>query len=346
MKPPPALALIFRSLLLAGMLCGSAPVEAANPGSWPATEILHEWLAGAAPDNAWPDPGDLEPLAYLEALSPAVLIGPHPESPGPSLSKIAVYPPDHGYLRVARVDASLPPALAEALDNLVRSNACSGVVLDLRFADGLDFPAAAAAAGLLAHRPGVAITLGERRLPIETRAPPGLSIVIVLANGSTSGAAEAMAAGVRRTARMGLTLGQPTAGRAREYEEVSVPDGGLLRLGGPPALVEAAEGAAPLSPQGLKPDLTVAVSAADEALHFEDEYRRVARGRPTVSGLTTSRLNEAELVRRQRGLRVAVPAPEPAPLPVVQDPVLARALDLLSGVARGAAEPASGGLSR
>ncbi|MBX3743982.1 MAG: hypothetical protein KF833_01605 [Verrucomicrobiae bacterium] len=341
MNPP--FAFVLRPWLMVVVLFGALPLPADTAGSWPPVEVLREWLVGEAPDESWPDAGDLEPHAYLDALSPAVLMGPHPEALGPAVSRVAVYPTDHGYIRVARVDESLPLAMADALDSLARSNAWSGLVLDLRFAHGNDFLAATAVAAQVANRSGVALTVGERRLPIEPRAPEGLAVVLVLVNGSTRGAAEALAAGVRRSARMSLILGQTTAGQAREYREASVPEGGRVRLGGPPARVEGED---PLSPEGRVPDLEVAVSERDQELYFEDEYRRVMGGVPIASGPTTTRVNEAELVRRQRGLRASVPTQESEFGRPVRDPVLARALDLLGGIARGAAGPPEGGLSR
>jgi len=114
----------------------------------------------------------------------------------------------------------------------------------------------------------------------------------------------------------------------------------------------------------VKPDLEVAVSLPDERAYQTNEFRRVVEGQPAGSQATL-RLNEAELVRRRlsRGgdaegnphaptPRVArkpvrlrsEPAPAPEALPVVQDPALARALDLLSELSTPA--PPSEGDSR
>src|SRR5262249_22597872 len=106
-----------------------------------------------------------------------------------------------------------------------------------------------------------------------------------------------------------------------------------------------------LTSDGVVPDIIVAVAGADEALVFADPFAQLpgATLRVSSSGQTQAsaagrqarrRLNEAELVRLQReGLDAdeqapAVPRPsaDDSAGPVVRDPALARALDLLKGI--------------
>jgi hypothetical protein len=105
-----------------------------------------------------------------------------------------------------------------------------------------------------------------------------------------------------------------------------------------------------LPASGLKPDILVDVSPEDESVWFQDAYKLLPKaGRLTggtnslnlqVTNRPSRRLNEAELVRlRREGLLPdAEPtnAPtrrnEPAP-PIIHDPALARAIDLLKGLA-------------
>jgi hypothetical protein len=105
----------------------------------------------------------------------------------------------------------------------------------------------------------------------------------------------------------------------------------------------------------LKADIRVAVNPDDEKAYFEDAYKvlpkivRVADGSVTmtnVANLTVTnrparrRINEAELVRLLRSgqpieeefTQVPLRELEP-PKPVVNDPALARAIDLLKGLA-------------
>src|SRR5262249_19075021 len=100
--------------------------------------------------------------------------------------------------------------------------------------------------------------------------------------------------------------------------------------------------------QGIKPDIKVEVSQQAEQSYYADSFREVARATP-ASGtgvvLTNApsstnrtrrpRFNEAELVReRKLGalLDSDLEGTGEAEKPMVQDPVLARALDVLKGL--------------
>src|SRR5881394_598527 len=88
---------------------------------------------------------------------------------------------------------------------------------------------------------------------------------MVLADGDTSGAAEALAAALRFYDKA-LVIGQPTGGRAAEYSDLALPGGKILR-------VAVAEMVSPenrsLFPEGVKPDLPVEMSVADKLQIFQ-----------------------------------------------------------------------------
>jgi C-terminal processing protease CtpA/Prc len=170
--------------------------------------------------------------------------------------------------------------------------------------------------------------------------------VAVLVNRQTSGAAEALA-GVLRQAAAALVLGHRTAGQAMIAQEYPLKNGDRLRIRINP--VKLGDGSA-LSGDGLAPDISVDVSADDEQAYFADAYQqipRVALSANTQLALTNAgasrngrrtRFNEAELVRERRDGANSEPdvtvAREPeADVPTVRDPVLARALDVLKGLA-------------
>jgi hypothetical protein len=106
-----------------------------------------------------------------------------------------------------------------------------------------------------------------------------------------------------------------------------------------------------MSENGLKPDIAVAVSPADERAYYADAFKVIgptnllasAGGAPSSSDMATNpvmhrpRLNEAELVREHReglsGTDLTAVVPPEQEKPQVQDPALARALDLLRGLA-------------
>ena len=91
---------------------------------------------------------------------------------------------------------------------------------------------------------------------------------------------------------------------------------------------------------GLRPDIAIVVSAEDERSFFAEPYKTLA---PASSASATKkaggspvRITEAELVRRMKAgqnpdSEMVVSTPVSA-TPLVRDPALARALDLLKGL--------------
>jgi hypothetical protein len=230
------------------------------------------------------------------------------------------------------------------------TNDLIGVVLDLRRAQGFDHASAIAAAASLTHRPVAGVRVGDRELaaePVPGRKPLPLMILV---SRETRGAAEVLAAILRRGSTPSLLIGSTTAGQGRNYQTVSLSTGSRLRVAGSPVRLPGGDA---LPEAGLVPDLMVALDARDEQAYLENEFVRSANGRPaSVPG--SFRLNEAELVRRRSGIHPTPPpaggedpgpgrrpgrgrpdpsqTTDPAPSPAVQDPVLARALDLISGL--------------
>ncbi|MBI5775441.1 MAG: hypothetical protein HZA89_17110 [Verrucomicrobia bacterium] len=210
------------------------------------------------------------------------------------LGKPEVFESHFARLRVESVGAGLAESIREKIKPLAAEKPLKGVVLDLRFARGDDSTEAAMVAELF--------------LPASKSKDAFTMPVAVLMNRETSGAAEQIAA-LLREKHVALLLG-------------SRPAGG-----------------------GLQPDIAEEVSLADERIYFTNAYAEIPAAKSTNTAATVStnkpvpRLNEAELVRRQRegqardeDVPLAGPKVEPA-RPVVRDPVLARALDLLKGLA-------------
>jgi C-terminal processing protease CtpA/Prc len=170
--------------------------------------------------------------------------------------------------------------------------------------------------------------------------------VATLVNRETSGAAEAFAA-VLRQAGTSLILGGKTAGQAMIAQEYPLKNGQRLRIASGP--VRLGDGSV-LSSTGLKPDISVEVSPMAEQSYFADAFRELLKTNSLLAAnaqaATNSpagtnrarrpRFNEAELVRERKlgavldnDLENLSAEPEK---PIVQDPVLARALDLLKGL--------------
>ena len=134
--------------------------------------------------------------------------------------------------------------------------------------------------------------------------------------------------------------------------EYSLPDGQWLRIASAP--VKLGDGTA-LSAQGVKPDIEVTVDVEEERTYLADPFKELAS--PSVLAATPSSTNivangtnatrrrglsEADLVRARREgtsleftqfLADASPERTDPERPLVRDPVLARALDLIKGLA-------------
>ena len=189
-------------------------------------------------------------------------------------------------------------------------------------------------------------------LPISTAKTDAIHVpVAVLVNQQTAGAAEALAEALRE-ADAAVLIGSRTAGQAHVFKEFDLSNGQRLRIA--TGQVRVGKGK-PMSETGVVPDIDVAVPGEDEKVYFADAFKAPSRPAPLLratnsvarAGSTNRtarrRVYEADLVRMQReGLnpdeQEVAGAPgtrseEDASEPVVRDPALARALDLLKGIA-------------
>jgi hypothetical protein len=163
------------------------------------------------------------------------------------------------------------------------------------------------------------------------RDPAFRGLVMVLADGDTAGAAEAIAAALRFYDKA-LVIGQPTAGRAAEYSDLPLPTGKILRLA--VAEMVSPEGRS-LFPEGVKPDLPVEMSLADKRQIFQLSGEKgmnpfvYEAGRPHMNEAallagTNPEVEAVEAAQQRRGR-----APEKLP---PHDPVLQRALDVITSL--------------
>jgi hypothetical protein len=264
------------------------------------------------------------------------------------VSKAFVFDGDIAYLRVARVSDGVAAELRASYQQLGDSNKLKGVVLDLRFADGTDYAAAIAAAELFSLKKAAALDWGKGAQETKTGNELISVPLVVLVNGQTSVAAETLAA-MLREAGAGLILGNSTAGAAMLTQDFPLSNGATLRIATAAVKLNGGE----LSQ--IQPDIEVAVSAKDEQNFFADSYFVLPTTNSSVAGLASTnkavgmsasvrraRLTEAGLVRAHKqglnpddeeGMALNQPRETKPAAPVVNDPVLARALDLLKGLA-------------
>jgi hypothetical protein len=280
-----------------------------------------------------------------------------------------VIEPDIGYIRLADVGEQTPAGLDAELKKFSEAKV-SGCVLDLRFANGTNYAAAAAVAsrflpkdeelftmkraegGSETFRTGAATTLWSAQSDVP---------LLVLVNGQTRGSAEALAGALRAQDRC-ILIGGRTAGSAAAWDDVTLSDGRVLRVASAkivltPRIRASAEQTTNSSeqasadtnavvhstgseqavisifPGGLTPDVRVKIDAQVE--------RDVLLNAPTNVTLTASLqphqaqkwISEAELVKAFRGeaFQIDKAAAESEP-EKVRDVVLQRAVDVLKGI--------------
>jgi len=269
-----------------------------------------------------------------------------------ALSKTALYDNSYAYFRIGKVEGHLAEKLRATYEDLTQTNKAKvkGVILDLRFAGGNDFAAAAAAADCFLNSEQPLLQWGTGSASATKKTNAITVPVAILVNSQTTGAAEALAAALRE-ADIGLILGGTTAGQANIFKEFSLGNGEKLRIA--TAQVKLGNGT-PLA-HGLKPDIAVEESLADEKAYLEDPYKMLHASEPGTNESAANSIpsstnqpverpiNEAELVREKRAgersdegsadTEDASLVPEVPVPPIIADAALARALDLLKGIA-------------
>jgi len=287
---------------------------------------------------------DREASAALVARFGGRLLGPDESEPAPdsapALADKSRFDGGVLYVRIGQVGPALAPQLQAALEDSAWNTNAVGLVVDLRFAGGEGFESAGKTAALFADHPGDLLDWGAGSVRSDGRTPAWKKPVTVLVNGSTSGPAEALAA-VLRLETGAVLIGQSTAGQAAVHRDLPLEGGGRLRL--PVASVRLGNGEL-VPPRGLQPDITVRLTPQQERAYLADPFTAVVAGPASDSGTNRvastvtvrRRINEAELVRAQRDGTVpgdAKGGSGASAQRVVQDPVLARSLDLIRGLA-------------
>jgi hypothetical protein len=241
-----------------------------------------------------------------------------------------------GYVRVGSLNAANLQALDKSLSNFAAKNV-NALAVDLRASQATtDLPLAAEFAKRFCPKGKTLFTLRkpagrQDRVFSSDRDPAFRGLVMVLTDGDTIGAAEAIAAALRFYNRA-LLIGQTTAGRAAEYSDLSLPSGKILHV----AVAEmiSPDGRA-LFPEGIKPDLPVDMSMADKRQIFQLSGEKgmgpfvYEGGRPHMNEAallagTNPEVEAAEAAQQRRGR-----APEKPP---AHDPVLQRALDVVTSL--------------
>lgn len=327
---------------------GTCPGVQADTDQLPPFEEIYSLIRS---NLAWVNEKELNEAAvagFLEQLGHKVdLVDPskvHPEdTENTPLAKAEVYQNQFLYLRVHKVDSTLTQSIRENFLASHENRSLAGLIMDLRYAGGEDYEAIRSIASLFATKAQPILSWGETSLEItEPQTLTSLPLTVLI-NPQTQGAAEALAA-VLRHIQAALLIGSPSAGKAMVHQTLPLSTGHELRIAAHAVQLPNDQ---TLPSDGVKPDITVNIAADREAEYFEDPYAQLqvtTTGEQTPEGFyqlrPQRRINEADLIRQQRQRNGN--EPEPA-LPTVeegdgneprtvQDPVLARAIDLLHGL--------------
>lgn len=263
--------------------------------------------------------------------------------------------PDIGYVHLVVVAAPAVNAVDAELGRLADAKA-SGYVLDLRYANGDDYAAAAMiATRFLADgqelfrikratgadevfRAGA----GGTEAPVREPDAP----LILLVNSQTRGSAEALVGALRAQDR-GIVIGSLTAGSAVAWQDVPLQDGRVLRVASAKVVLQPADphgmSTPDVFPGGIAPDIYVAIDAAVERDVLFNVSTNVTLTVSLQPSTTKPRRSEAELVKAFRGEPLELGFPKVGEPPAegqdneeqvqaVRDVVLQRAVDILKGI--------------
>jgi hypothetical protein len=334
--------LFLALLILAGAFSSGAAITNNTPQFQEIYQILRAHLVGAT--DAELNQDSVEGL--LDTLRPRVVLltngaANSENTESAPVSKTEVFDGPVGYLRIDHVGENLADSILTSVKALQATNKLKGIVLDLRYAMGTNYAGAAAAADLFINQARPLLNWGNGVASSRQKSDALKLPVAILVNSGTSGAAEALAA-VLRSNDVGLLFGSTTAGNALVMKDFPLKNGDVLRVATAPVKLGNGE---TLSTNGIQPDIDVSVPPEAERDYYADSFyiapntNQLASGGNQTNAPQRIRLNEAELVREHRaGLDLEsgeiqpMGKPEPAPH-VVSDPALARALDLLKGLA-------------
>lgn len=240
-----------------------------------------------------------------------------------------------GYLRLGALTMGNLQAMDTALKNFAPQKV-DALIFDLRASPATnDFATAAEFAKRFCPKGKTLFVLRkpaakQERTFSSERDPTYQGLMIVLADGDTAGAAEALA-GVLRLYEKAMIIGQPTAGRAVEYSDLPLPSGKILRVAVSEAILPETK---PLYPEGVIPDLAVEMSAAEKRQVFQQSMiKGMSR---FVFETERPHLNEASLLAGTNPEIDAIAAAQQgraSEKETLHDSVVQRAVDLVTSLA-------------
>ena len=237
-------------------------------------------------------------------------------APHQPLARAEVIDPNIGYIRLSDVTDVAVSAFDVELRKFSDADV-NGYVLDLRFADGADYDAAAALAcrfvGDDKHLFGIKGGGPEPKVYSSGACATSVGDVakslrdaplLVLINGETRGAAEALA-GALHSHNRAILVGNKTSGTAASSRDIPLDDGRILRVATSKLVLPADQTKDTLTvdvfPAGITPDIVVKIDPQVERTAVLNSLTNVTLTASLQARELRKRIGEAELVRAFRG---------------------------------------------
>jgi C-terminal processing protease CtpA/Prc len=245
-------------------------------------------------------------LTADEAASNAVPVITPTTPPHEPLARAEVIDPNIGYIRIGDVTDDTAVDLDAELKKFAEEKV-TGYILDLRFADGTNYAAAAAVASRFLPAGENLFALkqakGESKPYRTVEAPHSLAAeladapLMLLVNGQTRGSAEVLAGALRAQDR-GIVIGGPTAGSAVAWEDVKLSDGRVLRLATAKITFPKDGG---VFPGGIVPDILVKIDPNTERDVVFNVQSNITLTASLLPHTKKKGYSEADLVKAFRG---------------------------------------------
>lgn len=281
----------------------------------------------------------LNPAAIQSVLAPlgtsVRLIEPENTQPQdiaikkPAINSVSLLDPAIGYLRLERLDEDIVSQFSKEINKMIKEGCVQSFILDLRFAQGLNYQLIAPIASLFLteSKPLFNIQRGSKSQNFLANPPaaPNRFPLVVLINNSTKQAAEILSAVLQEQGRAILLGRSATAGQVYEATDVKLSGGQILRF---------ATGKIGLALKGdlflknIEPDVTINFDEKLEKEIFEKPFA------PPLLHLEPRYYSEAILTGKSLvpPINKEKNKSQPPESPSNKDLVLLKAIDLLKSI--------------
>ena len=331
-------------LLLLGVIYSYSVRLEANTNTYPSFQEVLDTIKKNLPSSSSQDWDKLAIEGLLNRLDGKVMLLSNQDISSKTQSYVSfprLYDSSFAHFRLLTIEKGISQEMESIWAQLSKTNTVKGIILDLRFAKGSEFPEIQKIANLFINKEIALFKIGEQNWKTEPKTNPIACPVIILVNRETRAAAEALS-GVMQEAKLALIIGSQTAGQALGYTEYPISQGFILKIAREP--IQLGNNTV-LSRNGIKPDIGVPASIEMEWQAYTNTYSKDL-GALTSGSLATntnanrSRINEAQLVRMQKegkslqdvqSTNTSVQTAESSEI-FISDQVLLRALDVLKAL--------------